>query len=165
MTQIQLDALDHEIIAHLIDDGRKSFKDIAEALDVSAGTVRNRFTRLQEHGTLRVVGFVDLDQAGINAYATIYLRVNPSRLLDSVMRELEALPETAFVAMVAGEYDIHVDVHCLNNAHLTALLRKKIHQIEGVTDTQTTMVLKIQTYSQPLLADLKESAEMLTQES
>ncbi|NQY66953.1 MAG: AsnC family protein, partial [Flavobacteriales bacterium] len=39
----KIDSLDRLIIKHLSDNGRKSFKDIATALDVTVMTVHNRY--------------------------------------------------------------------------------------------------------------------------
>ena len=163
MTKAHLDDLDHAIITQLMEDGRRSLKDIAANLNVSAGTVRNRLSRLEGSGILRVVGFLDLDQAGIHAYATIHVRVSPSRMLNQVVETLDAFPEVGFLATVAGEYNLHVDVQCMDNEHLNALLHKRIHTIEGVADTKTTMMLKIHKYSQTDLEALRISAENLRQ--
>ena len=161
MVDIQLDEIDHHILVQLGADGRKSFTDIAAELGVSAGTVRNRLTRLQEQGTVRVVGFVELAHVGIHAYATIYVRVSPSRLIGQVVETLSTYPEVSFLATVAGEFDLHVDVQCLDNDHLTALLRDRIAEIDGVVDTKTTMVLQIHKYGQPDPEALRISAETL----
>lgn len=163
MPQIQLDHLDRAILSQLIENGRRSFTDLATDLNVSAGTVRNRIARLEENGTVRVIGFMDLDQVGIHAYATVYVRVTPSRLIDQVVRQLEECPEVSFIASVAGEYDLHVDIQCLDNEHLTAFLRKRLHFMEGVVDTRTTMVLQIHKYGQPDLDALRVSAETLAE--
>ena len=165
MSQIQLDKLDRALLAQLIENGRKSFTDIATELGVSAGTVRNRFSRLEENGTVRVMGFLDLDQVGIHAYATVYVRVSPSILLDQVIAQLSAYPEVSFLATVAGEFDLHVDVQCLNNEHLMRVLRERIHPLEGVVDTKTTMVLQIHKYGQPDLDALRCSAASSQEES
>lgn len=159
MSHIDLDALDHAIISQLIEDGRKSFTDIAADLNVSAGTIRNRYTRLEENGTVRVMGFPNLEQMGIHAYATVYVRVTPSRLISQVVDQLSEHPEVTFLATVAGEYDLHMDVQCLNNAHLTAFLRNRIHCIEGIVDTKTTMLLQIHKYGQADLEALRKSAK------
>ena len=159
MSHIDLDALDHAIISQLVEDGRKSFTDMAADLNVSAGTIRNRYTRLEENGTVRVMGFPNLDQMGIHAYATVYVRVTPSRLINDVVSQLSENPEVTFLATVSGEYDLHIDVQCLNNTHLTTFLRDYVHHIEGVVDTKTTMLLKIHKYGQPDLEALRKSSE------
>ena len=163
MPDIQLDSIDRSILSHLAEDGRKSFTDIATDLGVSAGTVRNRLARLEENGTVRVVGFMDLSHVGLHAYATVYVRVSPSRLISQVVATLDQYPEVSFLATVAGEYDLHVDVQCFDNDHLTAFLREVVHHIEGVVETKTTMVLQIHKYGRQDLEALAISAERLNQ--
>lgn len=161
MSQVNVDNLDLSIMSQLVDDGRKSYSDIAADLGVSAGTVRNRLARLEQNGTLKVIGFIDLDQIGVQIYATVYVRVSPSRLIGDVVEQLGQFPEVSFLASVAGEFDLHVDVQCLDKDHFQGFLNKCVHEIEGVTDTQTTMVLKIHKYGQPQLAALRDSAERI----
>ena len=50
------DEIDLEIIKILNDDGRASFAQIAQALGVSPGMVRQRYNRLVEEGVLQVDG-------------------------------------------------------------------------------------------------------------
>ena len=64
-----LDALDFEILSCLQKDGRMSFTIIAENLKVSIGTVRTRFNKLIEDGTVSIIGRVDPDKVGFNCYA------------------------------------------------------------------------------------------------
>ena len=46
---MQLDDMDYKILEKLIKDGRKSFTDIADELNVSVGTIRNRFNVFVEN--------------------------------------------------------------------------------------------------------------------
>lgn len=164
MAKVDLDQLDRAILSHLVEDGRKSFTELGAELGVSAGTIRNRIARLEESGTLRVVGFVDLDQVGIHAYATVYVRVSPPQLIPQVVEQLSAFPEVNFMASVAGRFDLHVDVQCWDNEHLTAFLQQRIHPLDGVVETETTMLLKIHKYGQPDLDALRISAETFNKE-
>ena len=52
------DQLNRAIIRMLQDDGRLPFKTIAEALDISEGTVRNRVGWMKKSGMLRIVAVV-----------------------------------------------------------------------------------------------------------
>jgi len=56
-----LDETDREIVRMLIDDGRRSYSDIAEQVDLSAPAVSDRVDRLQELGVLRRFT-VDIDR-------------------------------------------------------------------------------------------------------
>ena len=66
-----LDKLDFEILSCLQEDGRMSFTVIAEKLGVSIGTIRTRFNKLIEDGTVNIVGRVNPDKVGFRSYAHI----------------------------------------------------------------------------------------------
>lgn len=69
--------------------------------------------------------------------------------IEQVSEQLVALSETSFVAMVFGEFDLMVDIMCVDMNHLTALLTTKIQQIPHVTRTKTITVSKVFKYKQP----------------
>jgi DNA-binding Lrp family transcriptional regulator len=50
-----VDALDFCILAHLRDDGRKSFTAITGLVDMSVGTVSHRIVRMLSDDTLNIV--------------------------------------------------------------------------------------------------------------
>jgi len=138
-----LDDLDFDILSHLQNDGRKSFTEIAQDLGVSLGTVRNRVARMVEEGQVNFIGRVNPSRMGFNAYANIHITVRPSILIERVANLIATYPEVSYLAMVAGEYDLEVDVGCRDNNHLTNLIADRIHKIEGVVNTTTSMVLRI----------------------
>ncbi len=155
------DEIDYQILTMLVEDGRKSFTEIAQELGVSAGTVRNRFARLEEQGALRIIGVVDSKVAGINVTATIFIKISPTQLIPTAVETLLSYPEIGYCASVAGEHDLMVDASCIDNEHLVNLLHKRIMKIEGVQDTRTTVILKIYKFGQPDLTRLQESADAL----
>ncbi|WP_459192269.1 Lrp/AsnC family transcriptional regulator [Halosimplex sp. J119] len=64
-----LDAVDRAILYHLQQDARRSLTDIAEAVGVTANTVRNRISDLEAEGVIE--GYqvnVNYDSAGVQHY-------------------------------------------------------------------------------------------------
>lgn len=59
LLSMQLDELDYKVLELLIKDGRKSFTELAEELNVSVGTVRNRFNLFVEENLLTIIGRVN----------------------------------------------------------------------------------------------------------
>src|SRR6185436_7143924 len=90
---ISLDKLDFEILSCLQQDGRMSFTVIAEKLEVSIGTVRSRFNKLIEEGTINIIGRVNPDKVGFQSYAQIGICVRPVTLKESVAETISNLPE------------------------------------------------------------------------
>lgn len=150
-----LDSLDFEILSHLQEDGRMSFTVMAEALKVSVGTIRTRFNKLIEEGTVNIIGRVDPDKVGFNCYAHIAVFVRPATLKDKVAQKICKLPEVSFLAMTSGDYDLEVDVMCRDNNHLVQFV-DGISKIEGVNQTKTTIYFKVYKYAQPDLKLLKK---------
>lgn len=135
-----MDQIDLDIIALLQQDGRRPYTDIAHALGVSEGTIRNRVTRLQEEKIIQIVGMADPYQLNYDAPAIIGISVNPQQM-DDVTRALAALREVSYLVMISGEFDLLVEVMCKNRDELTTLLNDKIRSIDGVTRTQTFFIL------------------------
>ena len=151
---VVLDKLDFEILSFLQEDGRMSFTVIAEKLKVSIGTIRTRFNKLIEDGTVNIIGRVDPDKVGFRCYAHIAVFVRPATLKEKVALKISKLPEVSFLAMTSGDYDLEVDVMCRDNNHLVDFVND-ISKIEGVHQTKTTIYFKVYKYAQPDLKLLK----------
>lgn len=155
----ELDQLDFAILSQLQEDGRKSFSDIADSLDVSAGTVRNRMAKLIADETLHVVGRANPHRVGFRAPANIHVSVQPPHLIETA-RMIAEFPEVSYVALVAGEFDLEVDVMCRDTEHLTELLTNRLHKLPGVVNTKTNLILRIIKYAQPNLKLLQRTPEL-----
>ena len=150
-----LDELDFAILSQLQEDGRMSFTVIAKKLKVSIGTIRTRFNKLIEEGTINIIGRVNPDKVGFRSYAHIAVYVRPATLKEKVAQKISKLPEVSFLAMTSGEYDLEVDVMCRDNEHLVQLV-DQLSKIEGVHQTKTTIYFKVYKYAQPDLKLLRK---------
>jgi len=150
-----LDDLDFAILSYLQKDGRMSFTVIADKLKVSIGTVRTRFNKLIEDGTVNIIGRVDPDKVGFRSYAHIAVYVRPAALKEKVVQRISKKPEVSFLAGTSGDYDLEVDVMCRDNDHLVQFVNE-ISKIEGVYQTKTTIYFKVYKYAQPDLGLLTE---------
>ncbi|MFT5194227.1 MAG: Lrp/AsnC family transcriptional regulator for asnA, asnC and gidA [Cellvibrionaceae bacterium] len=144
-----LDELDFAILSHLREDGRKSFTELANALDVSVGTVRNRYASLVDSKVLQVYGRVNPQQVGFVAYAHILVSVRPSNRIEAILEAFSQYPEVAFLAVTTGEYDIVLDVMCRDSEHLSSLIRERVQMTEGVNFTTTNIYLRVLKTAQP----------------
>jgi Lrp/AsnC family transcriptional regulator, leucine-responsive regulatory protein len=101
-----MDETDHQILALLTDDGRRTYDDVARRVSLSAPAVKRRIDRLRADGTLR--GFTAvIDHAGLG-YATealVELFYGPAIQLDEVAASLRARPEVVEAWSVTGEAD------------------------------------------------------------
>lgn len=145
---LPLDKLDISILAHLEEDGRKSFSDIAEDLNVSLSTISNRVKRLIEDEILVVHGFLDPLEVGFNVPAYILISVHPA-LIESASEEIAEFPEVLSLTMLAGEYGLAAEVHCRDTNHLTNLLVHRLQRVEGVRETRTSIQMREVCVKQP----------------
>ncbi|MBC8173899.1 MAG: Lrp/AsnC family transcriptional regulator [Chitinophagales bacterium] len=157
MSEPALDQLDLDILTLLLKDGRKSFTEIADTLDVSVGTVRNRYNYLVDEKILTIVGRVNPEKIGFHTYAQIYIKVRPVDKVTEVAMQISELPEVSFLAMTSGTHDLEVNVMCRNNEHLVKLTTEHIVNIPGVYETSTNIYFKVFKYAQPELDLLKTS--------
>ena len=104
-----MDELDRSIVALLQEDGRMRFTEIAKTLGVTEGTVRNRVAKLLEEKAIQIIGVLDPHRMGYNAPAIIGVSIQPP-LLEEAAAEIASMPEVSYLIMVAGEYDLIVEI-------------------------------------------------------
>ncbi|MBN1149379.1 MAG: Lrp/AsnC family transcriptional regulator [Anaerolineales bacterium] len=155
-----MDHINLEIISHLQSDGRKPFTDIAKALGISEGTVRNRVARLLEDQVIQIVGMIDPARLGYDAPAMIGVSVQPS-MLESVATSVANFPEVSYLIMVSGEFDLFVEVLCRDRNHLASFLNNKLMRVPGIVRTQTFITLhtyKMAYGAKPMIPTSHETA-------
>ncbi|WP_067037637.1 Lrp/AsnC family transcriptional regulator [Allomuricauda sp. CP2A] len=149
------DELDFTIMSHLQKDGRASFTVIAKETGASISTIRTRVTKLIEDKTINILGRVNPEKLGFNAYATIKIAVRPANKIDEVANKLMEFREVSFLAITSGDFDLEVNVMCRDNNHLIDVINKRISSIEGVYNSSSIMYLRVLKFAQPDLNLLK----------
>jgi Lrp/AsnC family transcriptional regulator for asnA, asnC and gidA len=138
----ELDEIDRQIISILQRDGRASFAEIAQQLNVSAGMIRVRYNRLTEMGVIRVVGITNPLRMGYQTMALIGIKVECNKLVE-IANEVAALDEVIYLIIVSGAYDIIAEVVCRDQNHLLQFLTERLYKIKGVRESESFMHLKI----------------------
>ena len=136
-----MDDTDRRIITALQADGRKPFNQIAEDLGIPASSVRYRTRRLQELGILQIVGIANPLAIGFDRLAMIGIRTQPGtarRVCDA----LAELPETSYVILTTGRYDVMAEVICRDVEHFTEVVTDRMQGIDGVVSTESFFVLE-----------------------
>ena len=88
-----LDAIDHKIVALLVENARRSYDDIGQRVSLSAPAVKRRVDRLRDDGAVRgFTAVVDHAALGAQTEALVELFYAPGTLLDSVAETLGAPP-------------------------------------------------------------------------
>ncbi|MCW3477216.1 Lrp/AsnC family transcriptional regulator [Limobrevibacterium gyesilva] len=132
---VVLDAVDEQIIAALRRDGRQANTHLARQIGVTEGTVRKRIQRLREAGIVDVRAFVDMRRMGLDWDVIILVNCAYGRIED-VARQLAALDEVRYVALMTGRYDLMVAAFFRSQTELTAFLLERLPAVEGVTRSE-----------------------------
>ena len=137
----RLDQLETKILTHLQQDGRSSYTALAELCDVAEGTIRKRLRRLESKGVVRIVGVTDPTRTGMGTVAVVWLRAERGRLTE-VVSQITALHHAHYVAYTTGASDILAIVTLSSKDELVRFLTNDLGSIEGLTEVETSMVLK-----------------------
>jgi DNA-binding Lrp family transcriptional regulator len=124
----ELDETDHTILSLLLDDGRRSWADIADHVDLSAPAVADRVKRLREIGVVR--GFtIELDRSRLRegVEVVVELSTTPGET-DRVRTALAALADVQHIFTTAGgdllctgTLPVDVDDYLTNNVPMDAV--------------------------------------------
>ena len=118
-----MDDLDHRILALLVEDGRRTYDDIARQVALSAPAVKRRIDRLRATGALQsFTAVVDHAALGDHTEALIELFFAPGTLLDAVAQTLRRHPEVVDAWSVTGEADAIARVRTHDNGDLERLI-------------------------------------------
>ena len=141
ISPVDMDDIDRQIITALQSDGRKSFTQIAEDLGIPASSARYRTRRLEETGILQIVGIANPLAIGFDRLAMIGIRTAPGKAR-SVCEALSALPETSYVIMTTGQFDVMAEVVCRDIEHFTDVVNDHMQAIDGLLSTESFFVLE-----------------------
>jgi DNA-binding Lrp family transcriptional regulator len=133
---VQLDELDHALLAHLVEDGRASHSQIAAAIHTHEATVRRRIDELRRAGAL--VFEIDLDTRalGMETHAYLWLSVAPSELT-RVGTTLASHPEVAYAAATTGRTNLFASTAFRNSHHMFEYLSTRLASLPGIQSVET----------------------------
>jgi DNA-binding Lrp family transcriptional regulator len=144
----RIDEIDSKILSLLVEDGRRTYRDIGARVSLSTPAVKRRVDRLHERGVLRgFTAVVDHSALGSATEALVELFYAPGTLLDEVTRTLSAHPEVVEAWSVTGEADAIARVRTQDNADLERLIMEL--QREGLVERTRSQVVMSQLLGPP----------------
>ena len=136
----ELDALDRQLVALLLADGRTSYADLARDTGSSTSAVHQRVKRLESRGVLKGYS-VRLDAEAVGLPLTAFVSITPldPAAPDDAPERLAHLQAIEACHSVAGEESYILKVRVAGPSELEGLLQE-IRSAAGVR-TRTTVVL------------------------
>jgi Lrp/AsnC family transcriptional regulator for asnA, asnC and gidA len=142
MARSTFDPLDLNILRLLSSNARRPYLEIARECGVSGAAIHQRIQRLTANGVINGAECL-INPAAVGyetcAYVGMYLR-DPSQF-NSVVEELEKIPEVVECHFTTGQYDIFIKLYARNNDHLLHILQDQIQAL-GLARTETLISFK-----------------------
>lgn len=137
---MKVDELNISIIRHL-QEGRKSYKLIAEDLGVSENTVRSRVSKLEEEGVLEIVGLVDPETVPRHRVVMVGVKLTTMDLVKKG-EEFSHVRGVVSVSVVTGRFDLILVVLLKEGFGLLEFYTEEVSRLKGVQSVETFVVYK-----------------------
>ena len=115
MRKIKLDNIDYQILDILIDDARTPFTDIAQKLNISAGTVHLRIRKIKQSGLIS--GFtllLDYEKLGYGFVAFVGVYLEKTHQINFAIKGLAMIPNVTVTQITTGRFDIFCKIRAKN---------------------------------------------------
>jgi len=137
-----VDDLDRQLLELLQQDATTPYAALGEAVGLSAGAAHERVRKLRAAGVIRRTT-VEVDPAALGSEVLAYVLLDSAAWMGDppTRRALQDIAAVEEAHIVAGPASLLVKVRTTSTEALQATLRA-LHQIDGVTSTQTVVVLE-----------------------
>lgn len=137
---MKIDDINMTIIKHLR-DGRRSFKNIADTLNLTENTVRSRVRKLVESGILEITGLVNPESIPRHHAVIIGVKLGTADMFKKA-ELFSKLRGIVSVAVVTGRYDLLVTVLFNDEYSLEDFYTEEVARIDGVQSMETFVIYK-----------------------
>jgi Lrp/AsnC family transcriptional regulator for asnA, asnC and gidA len=139
-----IDEIDRKLIEALQHDGRTSYADLAQLVNLSPAATRLRVQRLIDNGVVTVVGVTDPLALGYPVMAALGIRVE--RNVREVADRIADIAGVIYVVFTSGSFDLLVEVVCEDSARLLTVIDDEIRAIAGVRSVESFTYFGIHTH-------------------
>lgn len=140
-----LDDIDLKILRILQKDSKKTTKEIADIINLSASPVYERTRKLEKKGYIKkYVALLDkkLVRRPVTAICMVSLRYHNEGFIDTFEKQIKALDEVQECYHMAGKVDffLKINIESLDLYH--DFVRSKLSKIENIGFLESSFVLK-----------------------
>ncbi len=137
-----LDKLDQKLIFELQRNGRQSFVELANLLQVSEITIRRRVKRLTDSGTIRITTIPDLEALCYTFTCMVGIQVRMVDF-DSTVEQITSHANVCYLSKVTGRYDLIAIVVAKSSREFADFLQNLTSNIPGISRTETFVNIDI----------------------
>ena len=140
-----LDETDLKILRILQDDAKKTTKDIAKQLHLTASPVYERIRRLEKKGYIKhYVAILDKKMLNrpVTAICMVSLRYHNEGFIDTFEQQIKELVEVQECNHMAGKVDFFLKIHLEGLEEYHEFVRSKLSKIQNIGVLESYFVLK-----------------------
>ncbi|MDB9896486.1 Lrp/AsnC family transcriptional regulator, partial [Gammaproteobacteria bacterium] len=126
-------------------DARMSNNQMAKAIDVTEGTVRNRIQKLIQNKIIKITVINNINRMDNPSVAFVGLDVE-TRSKDSIAKSLSKMKEVRFVSTLIGRHDLMAFILAEDITKLSKVLYEDIASLQGVRFSESSIGLKYYKY-------------------
>jgi DNA-binding Lrp family transcriptional regulator len=134
----KIDEIDMQITKKLSENGRASFRKIAQEIGIATDTVSRRYRRLKRNGALTVTIQVNLSKLGYHAMFDIRIAYSSRTNSFEMLKNLVSTPDLVSLMKTNGDYDIHAIAFVRDLKHLLSIQDKMLGN-PGITKFELTI--------------------------
>ena len=138
---VELDEIDRQLLALLLEDGRATYQELAGRVRLSANTTADRVRRLRRAGVISGYhAHLDLEALGRSLVMLTDIRLRADVMSDDFQESLNRLPQVISAAHTTGEYDYQLRIACRDAREFERIadLLKRNH---GVRESRSRLLL------------------------
>ncbi|MDC9721441.1 MAG: Lrp/AsnC family transcriptional regulator [Urechidicola sp.] len=140
-----LDDIDLKILRILQKDSKKTTKEIADIINLSASPVYERTRKLEKKGYIKkYVALLDkkLVRRPVTAICMVSLRYHNEGFIDTFEKQIKALDEVQECYHMAGKVDFFLKINIQSLDLYHDFVRSKLSKIENIGFLESSFVLK-----------------------
>jgi len=141
----KLDEVDLKILRILQEDSKKTTKEIAKELNLTASPIYERIRRLEKKKYIKkYVALIDkkLVNQSITAICMVSLRYHDEGFIDTFDRQIRALSEVQECYHMAGKVDFFLKINLQSLDAYHEFVRLKLSKIDNIGVLESSFVLK-----------------------
>lgn len=129
---LRLDKVDIDILKVMMQDARKSYRQISKITGVSTPTVESRIRRMFEVGLIKkIIPFFDPDKVLEGIIALITFRVDNSNL-EEIAKKLSEINEIRSIFLTTGESNLMLRIILKDSKDLQGFISSKIKEFGNI---------------------------------
>lgn len=137
----KLDELDLRLYGLLLEDGRRSYSELASTAGVGEPLAKRRVEALWEEGCIRFATLVDPALLGYGVEFVCWVRVDLSRL-EQAAQTLAALPEVRYISATIDYSDLICEVVLRSEEDLYGFCTEILGELPGMREVNVNLKLK-----------------------